>query len=649
MKKTLFLLALSVFIPVHLSAGEEFFPLEKIQPGMEGIAKTVVEGTTISTLQVKILDVLPSYAPGGGTLLLIRISGPAAEKAGGIASGMSGSPIYLDGKLAGAISVGFTFSDNFIGGATYIGDMMKSLPQSFDTEKTWVSQVPRRDHSPTAPAYDFIAYAPTRRQAMEWSRLLPSRALVMYPLRTPFYLSAPQGSPAFAYLKQVFARFAPGAELSEIGGAASEEPLSFQPPSLTPGDALGFVLGSGILPLFAFGTLTYVDDEGRFLAFGHSALETGESLVPTSSIYVSTTVQSLRSPFKLGKPVHLVGIVSNDESASIGGWLGKIPRTIPLRVKIYDDDLKQEMEAREEITPLQDFFASIVLATISYTANRVMKRIGKGTARYEFEIRGEGIEPIQWNDRITEKMILSVPGTAIPIPPDISFTMSQDLSFLLNLLLENPYHRVVPAEITFSAHVTREEQLTYIQKMEVEEFKRASPPYIVQPGKDLHIQVTLKAYRGETQEENLLLTLPQNLPEGPAKLVVYGGSLMPHPFADKRERDGLEAAQNYFQARSEAWKKESLKDVLSLILSSEKNQFLVARLLVPSRSSDSESEEVEKETVAPMDVSTHLLMDAIVAGADMLRVKIEIPGKKHPPPEEEKAPPGRPSLYDSLP
>jgi len=616
---------------------------------MEGIAKTVVEGTTISTLQVKILDVLPSYAPGGGTLLLIRISGPAAEKAGGIASGMSGSPIYLDGKLAGAISVGFTFSDNFIGGATYIGDMLKSLPQSYTEEKTWVSKMLKREGSPTISGYDFIAYAPTRSEAMELSRLLPSSTLVMYPLRTPFYLSAPPGSPAFTYLQQVFARLAPGAELSEIGGAVSEEPLSYEPQNLAPGSALGFILGSGILPLYAFGTLTYKDEEGRFLAFGHSALGTGESLVPTSSIYVSTTVQSLRSPFKLGKPIHLVGIVSNDESASIAGWLGKIPRTIPLQVKIYDDDLKQEIEAREEITPIQDFFTSIVLATISYTANRVMKRIGKGTAWYEFEIRGEGIEPIQWKDRITEKMILPLPGIAIPIPPDISFAMSQDLSFFLNLILENPYHRVVPTEITFSAHVTREEQLTYIQKMEVEEFKQKSPPYIVHPGQDLHIKVSLKAYRGESQEENLLLTLPQELPEGSAKLVVYGGSLMSHPFPDKQEREGLEAAQNYLQARFEAWKKESLKDVLSLILSSEKNQFLMARLVVPTRSSGGESEEEREETVAPMDVSTHLLMDAVVAGADMVRVKIEVPGKKRPLPEEGKAPPRHPSLYESLP
>ena len=121
-------LALSICLALGsiLPAGaEEFLPLSDVREGMHGYAKTVVHGTKIDTFDVDVLGIMKNKGSAGGDLVLVKVSGPLIDETGGIAQGMSGSPVYIDGKLLGAIAYGFPQSDGRIGMVTPISDMLR--------------------------------------------------------------------------------------------------------------------------------------------------------------------------------------------------------------------------------------------------------------------------------------------------------------------------------------------------------------------------------------------------------------------------------------------------------------------------------------------------------------------------------------------
>ncbi|HEY8531563.1 MAG TPA: SpoIVB peptidase S55 domain-containing protein, partial [Limnochorda sp.] len=224
-------------------------PVEAVAPGMRGTAYTVVQGTKIEPFDVLFLGVLPGAGPAGD-LLLVETSGPLIEKTGGIVSGMSGSPVYVDGQLVGAIAYGFSYADHRVGLVTPIGDMLELLDRMAPPE----TGAPDETASTSRSVPRQVVLAPGELQAAQLAARVPEGTEVLVPLATPL-LAGGFGPRALSLIERWASRLPGGPFLTVPTGSrpagAGQEPVTFQP-----GSAFGVQLLGGDVDLSALGTVT---------------------------------------------------------------------------------------------------------------------------------------------------------------------------------------------------------------------------------------------------------------------------------------------------------------------------------------------------------------------------------------------------------
>ena len=257
-----------------------FMPLSEVKEGMEGYARTVIQGTDINTFQVHFLGVMKNKGASGGDLVLVRVSGPVIDKTGGIAQGMSGSPVYINGKLLGAIAYGFPQSDGRLGMVTPISDMLK----------LWT--VDDRGEQPQTPE--------------------PSSDLI--PVSTPL-MAVGYTPDALSYLSDKMK------DLHMVPYSAASAGSDDTALPLEPGSSVAATLVTGDLKLGAIGTVTYVDGD-HIVAFGHPFMNRGNSDYFMHNSYIFTVVPSREVPFKLGSVGAEIGAVTQDRGTGISGIEG---------------------------------------------------------------------------------------------------------------------------------------------------------------------------------------------------------------------------------------------------------------------------------------------------------------------------------------
>ena len=291
-------LALSICLALGsiLPAGaEEFLPLSDVREGMHGYAKTVVHGTKIDTFDVDVLGIMKNKGSAGGDLVLVKVSGPLIDETGGIAQGMSGSPVYIDGRLLGAIAYGFPQSDGRIGMVTPISDMLRLWTIDSGEEK-----------KESGADRDLI------------------------PLATPLMASGytPSG---MEFLTDKMKDF------NMVPYSAASAGVDEMPRPLEAGGAVSATLVTGDLKLGAVGTVTYVDKD-HMVAFGHPFLDKGSSSYFMHNSYIFTVVPSRNIPFKLGSVGAEIGTVNEDRGSGISGLSGKVPESVRLHSSVLDED-----------------------------------------------------------------------------------------------------------------------------------------------------------------------------------------------------------------------------------------------------------------------------------------------------------------------
>jgi hypothetical protein len=550
----------------------DFLPVSQVRSGMKGIFSTVISGDQPEPIDFEVIDVLPASAPGGGPLIFIRAFGENAKRAGGIAQGMSGSPAFIDGKLVGAISIGFSFADPNVGGVTSFEDMLKTLPPENLKPRDWVEQG-------IVPGYGATgAAAGLRRSQLSLDQAIISSFPV---LQTPlaFSAGAPPGSRAHSLLTALFRSRFPRATL-HAGGMENDAPLSYAPATLRPGDAVAYILGHGVFPLLGFGTITDVAADGRFLAFGHSALNTGDVSLPAGQVFVSTTVPSVEAAFKMGRPVRIVGFFSSDRGPATAGRFGVEPHTIPMILKITDGASGKTYDYREEIAPLELTFAPIAALSVIQAAERALQRTGKGAAEYSFSISADGLTPIHWTDHTTQFYTLSSPHAPVLLSSqDIVSSIAVDLYDLLSSLLGSPYARVVPNRIEFSARISPDEEAALVDDIQFVSPVPLKGTLQLDPGNKVDVKVAVRKFRGGRETYDLSLPVPKDLAPGRYLLVAYGGSRMATAFPTEAEREGEVAVIAYGEALRRSRKVRSAQDLVDAWFRKDKNSDLVLRLV----------------------------------------------------------------------
>jgi hypothetical protein len=296
-------------------AQTQFLPLKAIHPGMHGLGRTVFAGNRIDEFQVEILGVLENIGPKE-SLIIARLSGGPLEHTG-VMQGMSGSPVYIDGKLIGAVAMAFPFSKDPIAGIRPIEDMLRVTPS--------LAKSPT-PHSGLALAdRDVTRGLPKSQPALAGeSRLID--------IATPVSFGGFTRAALDAFAPQLRALgLAPAQGLAAGGGDIP--PTMGNPADLKPGSMISVQLMSGDMAVGADGTVTYIDGS-RVYAFGHRFLDIGDTALPFARADVITLMPNVNTSFKLSSAKEWMGTISQDRDTAVSGELGKRPSMVPMSFSV---------------------------------------------------------------------------------------------------------------------------------------------------------------------------------------------------------------------------------------------------------------------------------------------------------------------------
>ncbi|MDR7418817.1 MAG: SpoIVB peptidase S55 domain-containing protein [Armatimonadota bacterium] len=466
----------------------------EVKPGMRGIGRTVVRGTAVESFDVEVLAIVPGSGPSGD-LILVRVSGPLIRRTGGIAAGMSGSPVFINGRLVGAIGFGWAFSDHSLGLVTPIADMLHALPGSRAEQRALPHPVAAAGRRITA-----VAIAPTLRAARAIDTSAPHVA-AMVPVARPLLVSG-MSARAAALLRAELAPF--GMTLVEGAAGASNDAR----PDLVPGSAIGVQVIRGDLNAVAIGTLTYRHGD-RLVGFGHPFLNRGATAFLLTPAVIHGVVRSTAFPFKLGTAGAPVGIISEDRRSAIGGRLGTLPPMVTVRSVVTDRDRNRTVTLASRVATDRQLGPALALAAAMEAIDRALDRIGEGTATVRLTLRGRGLDgPL-------------VRENAFYHARDIGTAALLEVPEALRLLFANEFVRISPVDVVIEAQIGMERQTAVITEAVVEG-RRA------RRGEAIGVKIGLRPFQGATVMRTIDLNVPEGFPLGAATVLVRaGGRPMP--------------------------------------------------------------------------------------------------------------------------
>lgn len=314
------------------SGSTKLMPVSAIREGMRGTSLTVFNGTVPEEFNVEILGVVPGAIGPKQDLIIGRISGGKAERTG-VFAGMSGSPVFVDGKLIGAIAYSFPFAKEPICGITPIEQMISifenSPTASAPNHLTSISHTELTNYRPASVSGN--AFSDTVLPAMAGDSLLAASAGQAFrPIGMPLTFNGVS--------QRVLDMFAPqlmAAGLVPVASAGGSAPISPMKPAnektLVGGTSVSMQLMRGDMSFAAAGTVTLREGD-KIYAFGHPFLSLGSAELPMSESSVVTVVPNLNNSFKLAVPTDMVGTMSQDRATGVFGKLGQSPKLIPVRV-----------------------------------------------------------------------------------------------------------------------------------------------------------------------------------------------------------------------------------------------------------------------------------------------------------------------------
>jgi hypothetical protein len=349
MMRTLALLFLSVLGALRPAVAADTLRPEQLSPGMKGYGLSVFKGTKPERFDVEIIGVLRNALPKQD-MILIRMSGADLEKHKVIA-GMSGSPVYIDGKLIGALAYGWTFENDPLAGVTPIHNMMAELKLPIVAPSTINASVSlRRTSSMPAPfALPNAAFAQT-----------PDDFGSPHPLLTPLSL----GGFSSRVLERFASKFTGFGMMPIAAGGGGAGALPRRSGDMEPGGAIGVQLIRGDMNATAIGTATYIE-KNRILAFGHPFFQGGSVQAPAVLAEVHTIMSSLERSFKMASPVAEIGSMVGDWQSCIVADAKVQAQMIPVSIDAANRDTGQSEHYDVEVMNNQVFTPQLVLMAIA--------------------------------------------------------------------------------------------------------------------------------------------------------------------------------------------------------------------------------------------------------------------------------------------
>ena len=468
------ILAVLLLLVTGLAWGAEF-PLSDLRVGQQGYGVTAGPGNVLERFPVEVLG-LQQDVGTGFPVVLIKASGPFIERSGGVAAGMSGSPIYLplggEDALLGAIGYTFPNSDHSLALVTPIETMQRATRAEAE--------------GAAAPP----TFTPFGEAAFEG--LGPPT-----PVTTPLLLSG-LSERAGAALSPLFRGFVTPFPVQVAGGAEGGRDETY---TLEPGSAVSVSLVRGDVTIAAVGTLTQVDEDGAFLAFGHPLLNQGEVSFALAPAYVSYIVASEVVPFKLADSgARTLGTVTQDRPYAIGGTLGAEPDFLPVSLTLITD--RESVTKRFEVTDDPAIYATLLGAASLQVFDEAREAVGGGSAELAWEIALRGGETVRVLEQITNPEDIAGAASALAAEP---------LAVLADNIFADPDIESVDLNVTLT------EAQRYAEVVQV-----VADTDTLETGDTLTLFVRLQPYRGEPEVKTLRIPLPKEA-TGTLDVTVRGG------------------------------------------------------------------------------------------------------------------------------
>ena len=481
-----------------LQAAEKM-PLSEIQKGMKGYGLTVFEGNEVEKFDVEILGVLNNIGPDQN-LILAKVDHPVVNRAGVIA-GMSGSPIFIDGKVIGALAYAWQFAKEPVAGITPIEEMLRISQRLAPAGALPAGATPRMS------AIEMLGAFARSKPEEAFAKLIANGATPASSITGAKRIALPLSLSSFT--PDTISRFSP--QLEQLGfvavpsGAASASTAKSAKTTFEPGDAVGAVLLTGDFNVASTGTVTYIDKDHVY-AFGHPFLDMGEINFPMATSEVVTVLPSVASSFKFSNTGPIVGVLRQDRAAGIMGVLGEKPQMIPVEVTLNGTNAAQtyrvNMVRHSTLSPLM-----LAMITDSVVAN-AQRAAGERTVLMESEIKVKGFETI----RLREGWAGQQARQSIP----------QYLAVISGYLMSNEFR---PTEIeSIKVNLRHDDDLRIAKLMEASLVKPAKGR--VEAGDTVQVRTVLKPFRGEAFVETFDVRIPDDQPAGAAYLLVGSGSVM---------------------------------------------------------------------------------------------------------------------------
>lgn len=473
----------------------ELFPETQLKPGMNGVAWTVFQGSKPEPIPVEIIGKWENVWGPKQDIIIAKLAGKAART--NVAGGMSGSPVYIDGKLVGAISLRLSvFSPDAICGITPIQLMLdvKDFDKSRPSDRLTPDKIRQAKASPPLPNGLL-----QRVMAAGGEANLPE-APMMTPIATPITMSGfsdetiQEFSPIFKQLGLTVSQGGAGGNLD------SPKPAKDWASALQPGEAVAAVLVSGDLTMTGGGTVTYNDGK-HILAFGHPMFNLGAVDMPLAKDSIITTLASSYQPTKMANATEVVGALHQDRHSAIEGELGATAQMIPvaLHVRSYnlDNSVRGTRDFHFNVFMDQKWTPYLMMATLFNSLSNLNDFSEEATYRLHGELRVEG------QHRIELTTMQAPAGTPIPTPMLLAGWWGEKF----NRLFGNADKLPKLDDVNVTVDLLPERRIAQIESAWIADNK-------VTPGAEIPVKVFLKPYHGERTERTVNVKIPAGLARG---------------------------------------------------------------------------------------------------------------------------------------
>jgi SpoIVB peptidase S55 len=494
------------------ASGGAILPVDELRPGMKGTARSVFSGSAPEEFGIEIIGVLPGFTGPRQSTIIAKLSGKNVDRTG-VFAGMSGSPVFIEGRLVGAIAYSFPFAKEPICGITPIEQMIDIFE----------SATPRVARQPRAVSMAELART-------DWKTVLPKPTVSGGPL----IASVSAGSPLAPYMGQtiqpiatpvvftgisqetlsIFSNDLTQAGLLPVAGVGGAAPItslaSYDEKTLTPGTSVSVQLVRGDYSIAASGTVTFRNGE-RIYAFGHPFLGLGGADMPMTESSVITVIPNAFNSFKLAVPGNMVGTISQDRATGIFGQLGHAARMIPVTLNLHtsrnrDEKFSFEMVNDEYLTPL------LLTVGVFNSINARERSMGESTVSIRGSIAVDGQPPIKLERRFSAANASLLAAGAVANP----------ISDLLNSGFDDVTIRGINLDISASENV----QGATLERISLDRTEVSS-------GDTVELQAYIRTDAGKLFVQRIPVQIPAEASAGQLMITVGDGAALQESSAAK--------------------------------------------------------------------------------------------------------------------